>query len=72
MGPMIQKASRILAAWIPCGPALESAPTITLPLPPPVEGGGIETLSPGGRGQGEGEMDRTHKRSMQFYLLYLS
>jgi len=28
---------------------------ITLPLPPPVEGGGFETLSPGGRGEGEGE-----------------
>jgi len=26
----------------------------TLPLPPPVEGGGSETLSPGGRGEGEG------------------
>ena len=27
---------------------------ITLPLPPPVEGGGFKTLSPGGRGEGEG------------------
>ena len=27
----------------------------TLPLPPPVEGGGSETLSPGGRGEGEGD-----------------
>ena len=29
----------------------------TLPLPPPVEGGGLETLSPGGRGKGEGAFD---------------
>lgn len=27
---------------------------ITLPLPPPVEGGGSQSLSPGGRGKGEG------------------
>ncbi len=27
---------------------------VTLPLPPPVEGGGFEPLSPRGRGKGEG------------------
>ena len=30
---------------------------VTLPLPPPVEGGGFKTLSPGGRGEGEGELE---------------
>jgi len=36
--------------------ALTSTLQVTLPLPPPGEGGGFGTLSPGGRGLGAGEL----------------
>jgi len=42
-------------AW---GPEAKLAPTATLPLPPPVKGGDRKTLSPGGRGEGEGDFHR--------------
>ena len=43
----------IRGQFMPNGIGLRSI--ITRPLPPPVEGGGSKSLSPGGRGRGEGE-----------------
>ena len=42
---------------------------ITLPLPPPVKGGGLETLSPGGRGKGEGIRGLGRKRPLGVHNL---
>src|SRR5208283_4843502 len=41
---------------------------VTLPLPPPVEGGGFKTLSPGGRGEGEGELETEILRRKLAYM----